>query len=548
MIKNLFTKSQTSILSAAFVIAAMVAASRVLGLVRDRLLTARFTTDELGVYFAAFRIPNFIFEILATGAISVAFIPVFTSLLSKNEKEKAYQVASSIINIAIIASAAFSLIFFIFAPFFAKLIAPGLKGEQTEIMISFTRIMIVFQVLPLLVGNFLTGVLQSFRQFLIPALAPVVYNIGIILAIIILSPFVHLYAPVIGVAIGAVFFLIIHIPFVFLNGFKYNFQINLKVKEVREIGRLMIPRTIGTAASQLDATVDLVLSSLLGARSISVFYLAQQLQFLPVGLFGIAIAQAALPNLSEEQAKGNIEGFKKSFLTSLHQILFLIFPISALFIVLRIPVVRLVFGADRFDWPSTVATGRTLAYFSFSLFAQGAVYLLARAFFALHDTKTPVIISIASILLNSLLSVFFVVFFSFPVYSLAMSTSIASILNAILLLIFLDVRVSGFDKNKLLKPIIKIALASIVTAVAIYIPMKLLDQLVFDTTRTIELIFLTGTASILGLLVYVFMAWFLNIEEVVIFYNFAKKLIKVKDLIIAPTPAVTEVSMEGKIA
>lgn len=538
MLRSLFTKSQTSILSAAFVIATMVATSRVLGLVRDRLLTARFTTDELGVYFAAFRIPNFIFEMLAMGAISVAFIPVFTAYISQGKKEEAYKIASSVINLSVVFFTVLFIIFFALTPQISKLITPGFNEQEIALMVSFTRTILFFQVVPLLIGNFLTGVLQSFKQFLVPAMAPVVYNIGIIIGIIFLTPAIGLYSPVIGVVIGAVLFFLIQIPFVFYLGYRHSFSIDIKNRGVRQIGRLMLPRTIGIAASQIDSTVDLILASLLGTRSITIFYLAQHLQFLPVGLFGLAIAQAALPNLSENSAKENLTAFKKSFLASFHQILFLIFPVSVFFIVLRIPIVRLVFGAGRFDWPATVLTGKTLAYFSISLFAQGIIHLLARAFYAMHDSKTPVIIAVFSILVNVVFSIIFVRLLNLPVWSLALSTTIASLVNGFFLLVLLDMKVKGFDKIKLIAPFAKIVVASAATAVFLYVPMKLFDQLVFDTTRTFNLILLTGTASFIGFSVYLFLAWFLNIEEVMIFFNFAKKLVKVKDILIEPSKEV----------
>lgn len=538
MLKNLFTRSQTSILSAAFVIAAMVAASRVLGLVRDRLLTARFATEDLDIYFAAFRIPNFIFEILAVGAISVAFIPVFTSYISRGKKEEAYQTASSVINISVIIFSVLFLIFFIFTPQLSGLIVHGFDEEKLELLISFTRIMLFAQVVPLLIGNFLTGILQSFKQFLVPALAPVLYNLGIILGIIFLTPLMGLYAPVIGVVIGAFLFLFIQVPFLVHLGYHHSLSINYKSRGVREIGKLMLPRTFGIAVSQINSTVDLYLASFLGSGSITIFYLAQHLQFLPIGLFGLAIAQAALPNLSENSAKENLTAFKKSFLASLHQILFLIFPVSVFFIVLRIPIVRLIFGSGRFDWESTVLTGKTLAYFSISLFAQGIVQLLARAFYAMHDSKTPVIVSVVSILINVIFSLIFVYTLKLPVWSLAISTSIASVVNALILLILLDVKLKGFDKIRLISPFAKIVVASAVTAVFLYIPMKLFDQLIFDTTRTFDLILLTGTASFIGFSVYFFLAWFLNIEEVIVFFTFAKKLIKVKDILLEPSKEV----------
>lgn len=524
---KIFSFRQTSILGAAFVIMVTVFASRILGLIRDRMLAARFSPEELGVYFAAFRIPNLVFEILVMGAISVAFIPVFTSFLTEEKREEAWKLASSVINIGLLIFGLVSVPVFIFSPQVCRLIAPGFSESQLSQMVSFTRIMLVSQVFPLIVGNFLTGILQSFKHFLIPALAPVVYNLGTILGIWGLSGLLGLYGPVFGVVLGAIFFLIIQIPLVRSLGFRHFWLFNFSDPGVKEVGRLMLPRTFGLAISQIDTTVDLILSTLLGARMVTIFQFAQHLQQLPVGLFGITIAQATLPTMAQLKTKKTAEDFKNVFLSSMHQILFLVFPVSVILIVLRIPLVRLVFGASRFDWEATVLTGKTLAFFSVSLFAQSLIHLLARGFYALYDSKTPVVIGIIAVILNTVLSVYFVKFLGLPVWGLAISTSIAAILNAILLLVFLDQKVGKFDRIRLLVPAVKIFIASAITGVFLYIPMKLLDQLVFDTTRTINLIFLTGIATGIGLSVYLFLAWFLRIEEVVTFYNLAKKISRV---------------------
>jgi putative peptidoglycan lipid II flippase len=530
MFKRILTRQQTSILSAAFIIGSMVAASRILGLIRNRLLTDRFTEAQLDPYFAAFRIPNFVFEILIMGAISVAFIPVFTSFISKNEKNEAFKVASSVINISVIILGILSLIFFIFTPQFVSILVPGFTLENKILVASFARIMIIFQVLPLVVGNFITGILQSFKQFLIPALAPVVYNIGIIIGIIFLTPYFGLYGAVYGVVIGAFLFFLIQLPLLSQYKYKHSFIFDRKRKGVKQIGRLMLPRTVSIAASQVDATVDVILSSLMGAGSVTVFTLAQQLSLVPLGLFGLPIAQAALPTFSEYAARNDWDKLKDSLLTSLHQILFFILPASVFLVVMRIPVVRLVYGADLFTWTATVMTGRTLAFFSISLFAQAIVHLLSRGFFAIHDSKTPVVIALISILTNTLLSIVFVFWFHLPIWALALSASIASFLNASLLLIFLDRKLGSFDRIKLFLPAIKIGMATIIMGLSLYVPMKLLDQLVFDTTRTLNLILLTWTASCIGLATYLFCAWLFNIEEVILFIKFARKLTTVKDI------------------
>ena len=189
-------------------------------------------------------------------------------------------------------------------------------------------------------------------------------------------------------------------------------------------------------------------------------------------------------------------------------------------------MVRLVFGASSlFDWESTVITGKTLAYFGISLFAQSLVHLIARGYYALHDTKTPVIIGTISIIINTLLSIYFIIFLHLQVYALGLSASVASIINMILLLILLDKKVKYFDRYKLIVPALKILLSGAFAGVFLYIPVKLLDQLVFDTTRTINLMMLTGISTLLGLSVYLFLAWFLEVPQMKML---SKIFIKVK--------------------
>jgi len=280
------------------------------------------------------------------------------------------------------------------------------------------------------------------------------------------------------------------------------------------------------AVSQIDFTVDIILASLISTSSLIYFNFAQHLQLLPVGLFGATIAQAALPTLAEQGVKKDLTNFKKTFLLCFHQILFLVLPCSVLLIILRIPAVRLVFGAARFDWEATVLTGKVLATFSLSLFAQSLVHLLARAFYSLHDSKTPVIIGAISVLTNVLVSLYLILIVKLPVWGLGLSTSIANILNALLLLIYLDKKVNFFDRKQLLIPTFKIFSVSFITAFALYVPMKLMDKLVFDTTRVSGLLLLTGLTGLFGLGVYLFLAWLFRINILKNFFALLERLEK----------------------
>lgn len=544
----LFSKRQNSILSAATVMVIAVALSRILGLIRDWLLVSRFDAIQLAPYIAAFRIPNLIFELLVMGALSTAFIPVFTTYLDTKGEREAFRMASSIINIGFLFFFIFSIPFFLFASEMTNLLAPGFSGSAKEMMASFTKIMIVAQVLPLIIGNFATGILQSYRNFLIPALAPVLYNIGIIIGIVFLSPMFGLYGPVFGVVIGAVLFTVIQIPVVFSFGYKHSFNIDYKNPGVREVGKLMLPRTIGLAISQIDTTIDLVLSTLISPAAVTVFSFAQHLQQVPIGLFGASIAQASLPSLSSSYAKKDTGDFKRILISSFHQILFFIIPFSAILIVLRLPVVRLIFGVrSKLDIITTLEISKTLAFFCISLFAQSTTQLIARGFYAMHDSKTPVIAGAFSVVVNTVLSIFFVSYLKYDVWVLGFSTSIASIIQLVILMWLINSKMKIFDNYEFIMPIFKMFLSGVVTGFALYIPIKLFDKLVFDTEKTIDLIMLTSLSGFVGLSVYLFLSWFLGIPQFSVVYRLFSKAKSLKKGLIIDTSTEVINAQETKI-
>ena len=545
---SLFWRKQTSMGSAAFVLMSMVFTSRVLGLVRDRLLTARFAPEELGVYFAAFRLPNLLFELLVMGVLTSAFIPVFTKYVMKDKEDVAWRMASTLINISFIALFLFSVPILIWTRPISQFLAPGFTSAQIDQMTSFTRIMVFCQVIPLMIGNFFTGILQSYNIFFLPAAAPVVYNLGIIASIVGLTSTLGLYAPVVGVGLGALLFMLIQIPPLIMVGYRHRLTWDPHYPGVAEVGKLMAPRTLGLAISQIDTTVDLMLATLLGSRMVTIFNFAQHLQQLPIGLFGATIAQAALPTLSAASIGENREQFKASILSAIHQVLFFVLPASALFIVLRIPVVRLVFGSSRFDWDATVLTGATLSAFSISLFAQALIHVLARGFYALYDSKTPVIIGVIAIFINTVLSVAFITVWHLPVWSLGLSTSVASIVNAGLLFILLDRRVHAFSRRSLLVPPVKMLIAATTTGLILYVGLKLLDQLVFDTTRTFNLMLLTGITGTLGLGTYVFLSWVFGVGEVQSFLKLIHRVRGARRILLEPAAEVVDGGIGDKIS
>ncbi|MBI2599714.1 murein biosynthesis integral membrane protein MurJ [Candidatus Daviesbacteria bacterium] len=532
MVKNIFSllySRQSSILSGAFIIMTTVILSKVLGLIRDRLLAHLFSPDKTEIFFAAFRLPDLIFQLLILGALSVAFIPVFTEYLQDKGKEDAFEMARSVLNIALLIFIFVTVFIYIFAaPLTAFLIVPGFTPIRQAQVVDLTRIILLGEVI-LTAGSFFIGILQSFQRFIIPAFASVFYNLGIILGIVFFYKTFGIRGAAIGVIIGAILHTAIQLPLIFSMGFKFKFPVKLFHPGVKEIIRLMSVRTLGLAAEQINETVGIALASLSAIGSVTYLTFAQHLQVVPIGLFGATLAQAALPVLSAERARGKIDEFKVTLLTTMHQILFLALPAAAILIVIRIPVVRLIFGASQFDWKATVLTGATLAFLAIGLAAQSISLLFIRGFYALKDTKTPVFVSLTVVALNIILSVYFISFLKLPVWSIGLANSIAALVSAILLFWTLHLKVGKFNLNQVLTPLLKMLMATIIMGVALYIPIKLLDAVIFDTTRTVNLLFLTGIASMFALTVYVLLVWFMKVRELQTYMELIKKAAKFQD-------------------
>ncbi|MCX6726171.1 MAG: murein biosynthesis integral membrane protein MurJ [Candidatus Shapirobacteria bacterium] len=540
---QIFTQKQKTIFSAALIIMLMIAASRVLGLVRNRALAQFFSVNDLSVYFASFRIPETIFEILVFGTFSSAFIPIFTSYISQKKKEEAWYVASVCLNFAFLVFLFFGILIFIFANPLYHLIAPGFSDSQVIQIANLSRVLLVAQAFFVL-SYFLTSVLESMQRFLVPALAPLFYNLGIILGTIFLSSRFGLYGPVFGAVFGALCHFLLQLPLAFLLGFRPKFKIDLQHPGVREIGRLALPRIVELSSLQLGKMAELFLASLVSAGAYTYFTFANSLALLPIGLFGTSIGKAALPTLSYQVAQKQFHEFQETLISLLNQIVFFVLPSAVFLTVLRIPVVRLVFGADRFGWDSTVQTGLTLSAFSLGIVAQALLYPLTRAFWALHDTKTPVKISIGMITMEIIFGGLLIVVFKLPIWTLALAFSLASLTQVVFLFFFLKRRVLELKIRLFLITLLKIIIASSASGGLMFFLLKVLDRsawdkklsflrflglklpvsfqhFVLDTRYTFNLLLLTIFVALIGFLVYLFFCWILRVDEI----NFFKKLI-----------------------
>jgi putative peptidoglycan lipid II flippase len=393
MIRGLFTKESKTIAGAALIIGVTTILSRVLGLIRDRLLVSHFTVgDSLDAYYASFQIPNMIFALLVLGTLSVAFIPVFSEYLTKGKRDEAWHIANSILTVTAAGMGVVCLVLVAAAPLVVRWTAPGFTGEKLALTIKLTRIMMLSPFF-FAVSAVFSSILNSCKQFLAVSLAPLLYNGSIILGVLFLTkPF-----GIVGVAYGAIGGAILHIlvqlPGVISLGMRYRPSFDVRHPGVREIGKLFLPRVFGVDISQIAQFIGTIVGTTLGAGAVSLFTLSINIEAVPVGVFAIPFAIAAFPSMTEAFAKADRREFVRVFATTFRQIVFFLAPLTAMTVLLRIHILRALIGSRGLTADDTRLAGASLALFALSLAFQGLTPLLSRSFYAIKNTYIPVIVS-----------------------------------------------------------------------------------------------------------------------------------------------------------
>ncbi len=538
---------QKTILSAALVITIANVLSSLSGLIRERLLIQSYFYNEASqqayeAFQVAFQIPDMLFQLIVLGAVSAAFIPVFTSLRKKDEQE-ALKATNNFMNILLLLFVIISAVAFIFAKDLTNWrTGAAFSAAQIEIAAKLTKIMLLAQIL-FAVSNFLTGLLQSYQRFIMPSIAPVLYNLGIVLGVFLFAPWLGIYAAGVGVVLGALLHLLIQLPLAYKLGFRFRFVLDFKHPSVKQFFSLAPLRILTLSVSELQNLALGFFATSVGDLSFVAMKLGLRLMALPIRIFGVPISQASLPFLSEESGELDRESFRRLIIQSLNQISFLSMPASILLLILKLPIVRLVFGTDNFPWKTTVLTSRIVALLALSICLQAISQLLLRAFHALKDTTTPFFVALLSMLVYLLVAWLGVFQLSAGVLSLAWATVASALLEVIVFAFLLDWKISNlFLRKDLLKAQFKMLVASFLMAVFIYLPFKIFDELVFDTSKTIELIGLTVCTGTIGMLVYLYFAVLLDIKELkylsVIFQKLGKwqqPLKKSKEVILEGT-------------
>lgn len=528
---NFFNKEINGLHEAAYLLGFFAFMSQLLALVRDRMLAATFGAGhDLDLYYSAFRIPDFIFVTVASlVAISVLVPFIIEKVNISTEESKKF--INNIFSFFFLLIISVSLITFFLVPYLIPLIFKGFDASDFPELITLTRILLLS---PILLGlsNFFGSITQVYKRFLIYSISPLVYNLGIIFGIIFLYPVFGLTGLVYGVVTGALLHLVIQIPFVIKQGMFPGFKLNFDFQSIKQVILLSIPRTFTLGITQITTIFLIAMATFMKEGSVAIFNFSFNLQSVPLAIIGVSYSIAAFPTLAKHFTSGSLEKFLAEIITSARHIIFWSIPVSVLFIVLRAQVVRTILGAGEFNWDNTRLTAAALALFAFSAVAQGLILLFVRGYYAMGNTKKPLIIgTISGVMIIALSYLFVKVFASCVMFQyfieslfrvsgiegtsvlmLPLGYTLAVFINCILLWICFNKQFVGFTKS-LRNTLFHSFSASVIMGLVSYLSLNIFDN-IFNINTTFG-IFMQGFLSgIIGIIVGVIVLKLLKNKEI----------------------------------
>ncbi len=471
---------------ATIVVMASFVLSGILGLVRQIVLASTFGADrELDAFYAALRLPETLFVLVAGGALGSAFIPVFSTFLNKDDIKGAWRLASATLTFVTLAASLSAVVGYIFAtPLVEYLLLPEASHATQSLTVELMQIMLVTVVI-FGVSGLLMAILNSHQHFVGPALAPSMYNIGIIFGAIFLTPSLGIRGLVWGVVIGAGFHMAVQIPVLFrLPNLYLQILPNLQVPGVVEVLKLMGPRLLGLMVVQVNFWVNIALASAMVSGSITALQTSFALMFTVLGVLGQSVGTAVFPSLSALYAQKDEAGFQRTFNNALSNVLFLSIPAGLGMMILSVPIVQILFERGKWTSADTSATAWALVFYAVGLMGHAALEILARTYYALHDTWTPVIVGGVAMLLNVVFSLIFVQIFENlgadtfshgPYAGLAFANSLATALESLTLWLWLRRKIPSLNPRPVLQTASRTGLAAVGMVALVYLWLMLGD-------------------------------------------------------------------------
>jgi putative peptidoglycan lipid II flippase len=510
--KNNYINTTNNVAKSAAIIAVFSFLAKILGLVRDAVFSHQFGTSVIiDAYFAAFRIPDFVFNLLILGTFSVAFIPIFSEYLLKDEK-KANELANSIINVTLLLILSLSFVALIFIDPLISAIAPGFTGEAYDLTKTFTMMFLLSPIF-LTLSSITSSMLNTHKRFAVVAASPLVYNASIIVGVLWFYPMMGPVGLAVGVVLGAFLHFAIQIPQLFKLGFRYSFKINSKQAGFMQFWKLYWPRIFSMGTGQITLLIASIFGSFLVTGSLSAFYYANNLQGVFLSIFAVSSALAVFPVLSDLFNQKDLGKFKDVIAKTTIQILYFMIPLSVLMLILRAQIVRLVLGIGQntnFTFGDTRIVAATLGLFVISLFAQGLIILFTRAFYAMQNTIIPVVISFITIVVNLGVTVYFVNRFGVP--GLALAFSITSIIELLILVTELHHKIGDLHDEYLVVNTIKILISSLFAGMGTYTSLYFIAPYL-NTLSYLGLLAQGLISGLFGVAVYLAASYLLRMEE-----------------------------------
>ncbi len=508
-VKSDHPDSHQSIIRSTSMISLGTLASRILGFIRDVILAKLLGTGfRADAFFVALKIPNLFRDLVGEGATNAAVVPIFSEYKEKKSKEEFLQFVSVVFALSLIVLSLITILGIFFAPSIVRILVPGFIAypEKLALTIRLTRL-----VFPYLIFIGLTAyamaVLYTFRSFMVPAISPCLFNIAIILGAIFISPLMPdpVFGLAIGVLIGGVLQLLAHIPPILKQGVRFYKPKSLLHPGAKKIGRLLIPRIIGSSVYQLTVLVDnfcASLSFIVGAGGVSAIYYSNRIIQFPMGIFSLALASVVLPTFSGFAQRNDIASIKRTLVFALENIFFVMCPTTIALMILSTPIIQILFERGAFGWESTQVTASALLFFSIGLFSFGGIKILVTVFHSLQDTKTPVKVAAFCLMINALLN--FILMYPLKVGGIALASSIAGTADFLILLTILKRKLGGLNSD-LLQYFLKVTLASSIIGLFEFVSW----QFVHIPNQAVKLVLI----GILGIIFYQAVCLFFCVEQ-----------------------------------
>ena len=505
-------KTRASLARSAGIVAGAFVVSRMLGLVREVVLARQFGTSEaLGAYISAFRIPDLLFLVIMAGAFGSAFIPVFSGLLGEGEEQQAWKLASVVLNLSTLAALVTSGLAWLAAPELVRLVvAPDASPEIQQLTVECMRLLLLSPIF-LGFGIAAKGILEGQDLFTLPALAPVLYNTATILGAIFLGPRIGVLGVAAGVVAGAVGFLLVQVPGLIRSGMRYSPSFDLRTPGVGEVARLLGPRLIGQAAFQINFIAVTNLAWRTGEQSVSAINYAWQLLMLPHGVLALSVSTVILPTLSRLWQQGDRAGFRTTLGGALRPLVFLSLPASVVLFVFRTAIVQTLFQTGAFSSQSTALVAAPLGFLAAGLVSYAVVEAMTRAFYAMHDTRTPVLVGVAIVVAN--LGIGLALLDRMGYLALALALSLSTTIEAVVLGAVLWRRLGSLARGTVVwlgRVLVATAILG-VACVLIETPLTVITT-PGSAPRVLQLVLFLAALSVVGL-VYLAAAWMLDIPE-----------------------------------